>query len=168
MRNTRPASQNPRVGGAASPEVGQGQTESQLQASKYSPLICHRALAMASSVQGFVSHITGPTPRSVSARAGRTATATPKTTSATPVARASQAPPGNTFSAATVAATSRSAQQQPRQYTACDQPRARPPRHPARQWPSRNPRGLWQCRRQTSLRGDIWNRPETTRTTATP
>ena len=39
--NTSPASHDPFVGRAARPEVGQGHTESQLHASKYSPLIVH-------------------------------------------------------------------------------------------------------------------------------
>jgi hypothetical protein len=48
-RKTSPASQKPLVGRAARPDVGQGHTESQLQASQYSPLICHFTLAMTPS-----------------------------------------------------------------------------------------------------------------------
>src|SRR4029453_17125737 len=51
-RNTRPASQYPLVGRAASPEVGHGHTESQLQASQYSPLICHLTFAISFLLTG--------------------------------------------------------------------------------------------------------------------
>src|SRR5215813_14430759 len=51
-RKTSPTSQKPLVGFAAIPDVGHGHTESQLQASKYSPLICHRMFAMINLRQG--------------------------------------------------------------------------------------------------------------------
>src|SRR5215467_8278379 len=58
-RKTRPASQKPLVGRAASPDVGQGHTESQLQASQYSPLICHCTVAMKSSRWLYILHRLG-------------------------------------------------------------------------------------------------------------
>src|SRR5262245_19976440 len=93
-------------------------------------------------------HIELPPPRSPIARSGRTATATPRSISIAPITYATRSPRGTSFSAATAAATSRtqgrpiapattrttmSAQQQPRQYSACAQPISRPPRQPGRQ-----------------------------------
>src|SRR5512138_1768384 len=46
IRNTSPTSHEPLVGRAVRPDVGQGHTDSQLHASKYSPLTRHAVFAM--------------------------------------------------------------------------------------------------------------------------
>src|SRR5262249_7109234 len=117
--------------------------------------------------QTLYPHMEWAPARKIAASPGRTATATPRSTRATPAVRAIHSPPGRSFSAATTAAmsstqgspiapattsTTMKAQQQPRQQTARARPIARPPCHPSRQRPNRNRSGLRQGRAHPSSR----------------